>query len=206
MSFHGQPAQNRTGRTTGVVRAIISPSTIEIHRAAAWWAGEGSVSSSGGHLSVTIAQKEIEVLLWIRDRFGGSVKVRKKAKDHLAPVAYWHACGPRARGFLQTIYSCMPESPRRQEQVYRALISTSTIKQRGPQPKSVCGRGHWKEIGEECRVCANQSTRIRRRDTPAGDIHRRKEYERYWRNPEKYRAIARQYKANKLEKKNGKTF
>lgn len=198
MSFHGQPAQNRTGRTTRVVRAVISPTTFDIHRAAAWWAGEGSVSSANGHLSVTIAQKEISVLEWMKDRFGGSIYVRKdKSKPHLDPVGAWAVSGPRARGFLLTVYSCIPESPRRMEQIYKALISTSKIKKRGPQPKSICGKGHYKDIDEECRVCANEARRIRRRDTPEGDNHRRKEYERYWRNPEKARAAARKYSEKK---------
>ena len=193
------PAVNRTGRKTSVVRSCISPSTYEIYKAAAWWAGEGSVSSKDGHLSVNVSQKETDVLKWFVDRFGGSVSDRKKgAKPHLDPVNSWHIHGPRARGFLMTIYSCITESPRRQKQIVLALRATSQIKKRGVQPKDVCGKGHWKEIGEECRVCANQSQRIRRRNTTAGEIHRNKEYERYWRNPDKYRTIAREYRQKKL--------
>ena len=96
-----------------------------------------------------------------------------------------------------TIYMCLEESPRRQKQIIDVLTSTSEIKKRGPQPKSICKKGHWKEIGEECRVCANEARRLRRRNTPAGEKHRRKEYERYWRNPEKYRELQRKYRAAK---------
>ena len=193
-----ESAINRTGRITSVVKARISPSIVDIYKAAAWWAGEGSVSYHKGHLSANVAQKEYAVLEWFRDHFGGSISKRKKI-NHLEPCHSWNVCGPRARGFLLTIYSCIPESPRRQNQILHALKATSQIKKRGQQPKDICGKGHWKEIGEECRVCANQATRIRRRTTLAGDKHRRKEYERYWRNPEKARIAARKYRLKKLE-------
>jgi hypothetical protein len=190
-----EPAINRTGRETSVVKAKVSPTVAEIHRAAAWWAGEGSVVGKSGRLSVTVAQKEMAVLRWLVERFGGSISMRRRAgQPHLAPVHAWHIHGPRARGFLMTIYSCIPESPRRQEQMRKALAATSEIRKRGPQPESLCGKGHWKELGEECRVCANQELRKRRAATPAGEQHRRKEFERYWRNPEKYRVLARKYR------------
>jgi hypothetical protein len=189
-------AKNITGRKTSVVKACLSPTIYEIHRAAGWWAGEGSVSGFGSRLSVTMTQKEVDVLEWARERFGGSIHTRKANKLG-GECSSWSIHGARARGFLLTIYGCIPESPRRQKQIYNALVATSKIVKRGPQPKSVCGKGHWKEIGVECKVCANEAQRIRRRTTPSGDIHRRKEYERYWRNPDKAREAARKYREKK---------
>lgn len=178
MSFHGTPAQNRTGRNTGVVRAHISPTPAEIHRAAAWWAGEGSVSCAGGHLAANIAQKEIAVLEWLRDRFGGSILMRKK-RNHLDPCHTWNVCGPRARGFLMTIYSCIGESPRRQAQIERALIATGHIRKRGPKPTTKCKYGHEKDAGR-CKVCAARWRRDSRAKEDNAEKHRRRERQRYY--------------------------
>lgn len=172
-----ESAVNRTGRPTTVVKARLSPTLTEIHRAAAWWAGEGSVSSTRGHLTISIAQKEVAVLFWFLERFGGALHMRKPV-GHLEPVHYWTASGPRARGFLMTIYSCMPESPRRQEQIRAALLATAAIKKRGPTPSAVCVRGHQKERGR-CLIC-QRAWQAKSRSIPENaERHRQQERERY---------------------------
>lgn len=172
-----EPAVNRTGRPTNVVKARVSPTVAEIHRAAAWWAGEGSVSSRGGHLSISIAQKEVAVMFWMLERFGGAFHMRKPVR-HLEPVHYWTASGPRARGFLMTIYSCIPESPRRQEQIRAALAATAQIKKRGPKPVAICVRGHPKDRGR-CLIC-QRAWHAKSRSIPENaERHRQRERERY---------------------------
>ena len=163
-------------RETKVQRATVSPSTFDIYKAAGWWAGEGSVCATNNHLTVSVAQKEVEVLLWLQSRFGGSVHMRKKAAlPHLTPVNAWTLHGHRARGFLQTIYSCLPESPRRQAQIYGALKSTMEIKKTGIKPSAFCRRGHSKQLGRECRTCANDAAKKRRLNPEVADKHRKEE-------------------------------
>lgn len=174
------PAANKTGRRTSVVKARLSPSMIDIHRAAAWWGGEGSVASTGGRLTVAIAQKEKEVLLWIMDRFGGAVHSKKSDK-----CSAWIAHGSRARGFLQTIFSCLPESPRRQNQILAALKATNRIKKRGPPPAKKCIHGHPKTPGKNCRVCARAAQNATRKTMAGAEKHRAAERERYQRRVKK---------------------
>lgn len=141
----------------------INPTMSEIYRAAAWWAGEGSIRHTPG-LSVSIAQKETAVVNWIRERFGGSVLTRE---INGRPISYWQVHGMRARAFLMTIYSCIPESPRRQEMIRLALLATNSIKRRGSKPTLICRHGHPKEAGKWCRTCAAEYQR-RIRATPEG--------------------------------------
>lgn len=150
----------------------VHPTMPDIYRAAAWWAAEGSVAGAvDRRLSVTVAQKEVAVLEWFLARFGGTIHRRR--------VGYWQASGARARAFLMTIYSCIPESPRRQDMIRAALLATNDKRKTGPAPRPVCSRGHQKIVGKDCLIC----NRIWRRSYMAKpenrERHRRQERARY---------------------------
>ena len=153
----------------------------ERHRAAAWWAGEGSVSCRDRKLVVSVAQKEINVLEWFAELFGGSILTRN-CNGNI--ISYWSLCGPRARRFLTAIYGCLPESPRRQAQIIHALCETGGPKRKkGPVPNIYCRKGHRRNAGDrDCLICANAATRARRRNPVVAEKHRQNSRERYARN------------------------
>ncbi len=151
----------------------VHPTMPDIYRAAAWWAGEGSaVVNKNRGLAVTVGQKELDVLQWFLDRFGGSIHRRK--------VSAWTINGPRARGFLMTIYSCIPESPRRQAQIRSVLLATNGIRKRGYAPRPTCHLGHEKPLGERCRVCDKARLIRHRSQLGPKEKHRLREQARYY--------------------------
>lgn len=99
------------GRMTAQAAAV-SPTNLQVALAAGWFEGEGWCSD--GSTCVQITQKD----RWMVDRllewFGGAVWQSKKY-----PCYVWSITGPRARGFLMTIYLFL--SPRRQDRVRKAL-------------------------------------------------------------------------------------
>jgi hypothetical protein len=157
--------------------ATIHPSLTEIYRAAAWWAGEGSVVVGKNRgLHVSAAQKEEAVVRWFLERFGGVVHYREK---HGRPIFYWSIYGGRASGFLMTIYSCIPESPRRQGMILAALRATNERFKRGPKPGPMCRNGHVRAIGTKCKVCALEQQRAYRKIPENREKHRIQENARY---------------------------
>lgn len=162
---------------------IIDPTEVELHRAAAWWGGEGSVRSKDRKLSVSFAQKERVVCEWFLARFGGSVFTRQPTLTH-NEISYWSASGDRARDFLRSIVELLPESPRRQKQIRDALEATDGKLKTGPQPSLVCIRGHIKGvIGENCKQCAIMWKMNSRARPEVMERHRQRERERYRNNP-----------------------
>jgi hypothetical protein len=186
------------------------PTELELHRAAAWWAGEGSVSGKNRKLVATFCQKEEIVCHWFLDIFGGSVTARKANKLG-GPISVWIVCGDRARYFLSAIVHLIPESPRRQSQILHALKETDGRLKTGPMPKNICFRGHPKTLGENCKECGkiwSQTAIKKRRSAPdLLEAHRRRERERYQNNPE-YAAKKRAYQLarNKVKKGNFSEF
>ncbi len=92
-----------------------SPAMAEIYWAAGIFEGEGHVDwyhSQSTRLVVT--QKDTWVLHKLQYLFGGLVYGRPDRY-----ISRWSITGPRAQGFVMTIYSLL--SPRRQSQVIRAL-------------------------------------------------------------------------------------
>ena len=164
--------------------STLIPTNLDWHRAAGWWAGEGSVSSTGRKLSATVAQKEVAVLHWLKDRFGGSIAQRKPSAPHLAPCSVWTVNGPRARRFLLGIYGRLPESPRRRAQIKAAILATVGERKRGPKPSEFCRRGHSKGPHGDCRVCANDSLRRWRAKPGVAEQRRRAEMARYYKKKE----------------------
>ena len=110
---------------TSTPRAVKHPTVRDIERAAGYFEGEGTTSKNGkSSTTVSVKQKDPWILLWLQDRFGGTVKERTYLRkgygeSELITNSTWTIHGPRARGFLMTIYSLL--SPRRQLQARRAL-------------------------------------------------------------------------------------
>jgi hypothetical protein len=153
----------------------VAPTKLEIQRAAGWWGGEGSVNSNARKLTVAIVQKEVAVLLWLRDRFGGSVRSQSSG------VCVWVIHGMRARKFLLQIYSLLVESPRRRAQIKKAILETRGERKTGTAPRTVCARGHAKPFGEECKRCRRLGLRLRRSHPDVREKHRLDQKARYWR-------------------------
>lgn len=111
------------GRNTP--RATISPTTRDIAWAAGIFEGEGTCAKTGKRgTMVQIKQKDRWLCPQLQKFFGGTVKPRAYirrgyGKDRLIKLWYWDIHGPRARGFLMTIYKFL--SPRRQAQIHKAL-------------------------------------------------------------------------------------
>lgn len=160
-----------------VEKASRTPTELELHRAAAWWAGEGSVRSHGRKLGVSFAQKEACVCHWFKDLFGGTV-CRKAPTATRNEISYWTASGDNARNFLRAIVELIPESPRRQAQIRAALEATAGRLKTGPKPSPTCRLGHMK-VGRHCPVCEGR-TRVAYRSRPeVAARHREQERNRY---------------------------
>jgi len=102
--------------------AVNAPSDLDIAWAAGIYEGEGSCVSSGSDsFTVSIAQKDPELLYRLRDFFGGSVKLYCVGKDGRFPIFHWRVCGDRGRVFLAAIYPFL--TSRR-----KAQIATTTAK------------------------------------------------------------------------------
>ena len=97
--------------------ASIAPTLTDLAWAAGIWEGEGNISrgSECWRQRVCVVQKDTWILHKLKDLFGGSI-YRSDQR-----CSAWYVSGPRARGFIYTIYSWL--SPRRREQVRVALRS-----------------------------------------------------------------------------------
>ena len=97
------------------VMATKSPSSLEIAWTAGIYEGEGCCSPLGwGGTGVSVTQKDPEILIKLKELFGGKISKVKKTNLHR-----WYINGVRARGFLMTIYKLL--SIRRKEQIKKVL-------------------------------------------------------------------------------------
>lgn len=147
--------------------------TIEIAWAAGVFEGEGSCQPSAKgkrhRILASVTQKDRWMLERLQAMFGGTfgtARSRLHGKDYVTPR--WYVTGPRARGFLMTIYVFL--SPRRRAQVRAALERTS-----GPiATADHCRRGHavatwaaYQRGGRYCRACKNAKSRERYSNDPS---------------------------------------
>lgn len=86
----------------------------DIAWAAGIFEGEGTAGHWDGSTKVHVVQKGDWLPLRLQALFGGGIYFKSKGR-----YALWSLGGPRARGFLLTIFPFL--SPRRREQVRRAL-------------------------------------------------------------------------------------
>lgn len=107
------------------VRAVEKPTMRDIGWVAALYEGEGTAAKNGkSSTTVQMKQKDPWVLERTQRLFGGNLVQRTYVRagygrDRDVTLWYWTVHGPRARGFLMTIYPLL--SPRRQTQARRAL-------------------------------------------------------------------------------------
>lgn len=123
---------SKPGQNMSAPRATESPTLKDVYWTAGFFDGEGSSAFAvdkrarvrRGHTLASISQKDPELLHQVQRLFGGSVGPRKirsviRGKCYRGTYYTWQISGPRARGFLMTIYSLL--STRRQGQVRKAL-------------------------------------------------------------------------------------
>ena len=113
------------------------PTPIIIGWAAGIWEGEGSISGNwftraDGQrirlIQATVAQKDPWILERFRELFGGHIRAQHQKGEGIIEgrvvkregiIYSWTATGPRARGFLMTIWKFL--SPRRHEQILKGF-------------------------------------------------------------------------------------
>lgn len=120
----GQRAHNK-GTVKPELAPTLHPTNMDIAWAAGVYEGEGTCSASSTRRStwVMVSQKDAWLCPKLRDLFGGRIRIYKAycngPGSEYREYHRWDLCGPRALGFLQTIYSFL--SPRRQGQIKVAL-------------------------------------------------------------------------------------
>lgn len=104
----------------------LQPSINEIAWAAGVYEGEGCCLTYKKKQKPTYVTLRIQLCQkdrWLLDRlqalFGGTVTIRKGYGPHTTDLFAWNLYGPRARGFLLTIFTWM--SPRRRQQIRQAI-------------------------------------------------------------------------------------
>ena len=99
---------------------ITIPALLDIAWAAGIFEGEGHSRYNGRTSEASISQKDRWILDKLKSLFGGRVYGPYKKKGRAKYRIYaWVCLGPRARGFLMTIYSFL--SPRRKIQAFNTL-------------------------------------------------------------------------------------
>lgn len=96
-------------------KAVKSPTTLDIAWAAGIWEGEGWCGKPTDSYRVSVVQKDTWLLYKLKDLFGGSITVPRPKTN----CSEWRIFGPRAHGFLLTIFTFL--SPRRRVQVRKML-------------------------------------------------------------------------------------
>jgi len=118
----------RRGWTKPGREAVKHPTILDIAWVAGVFEGEGSVSAphgSRGSMTATLVQKDLWLLDRVVELFGGhyylsggyTTKTNSSGKSTVC--GRWEITGPRARGFVFTIFSFL--SPRRRAQIKAAL-------------------------------------------------------------------------------------
>ena len=108
------------GKVSEKSAPALHPTTLDIAWAAGIYEGEGYCQHRPKMTTtVRVAQKDEWLCPKLRDLFGGSVRTYrarcKPGSDEFRTYHAWDVFGPRAIGFLMTIYKFL--SPRRQAQI-----------------------------------------------------------------------------------------
>lgn len=131
MAESGFPGSSPLAHPTKKVPLITSQ---QIAWAAGIYEGEGFASiptRSNRSERVEVTQKDRWLVDELQRLFGGTVRSQRQKEG-----SYWHwtLFGPRARGFLMTIYSFL--SPRRRVHI-QTVLRGRTDYIRGPRPRRV---------------------------------------------------------------------
>jgi hypothetical protein len=87
----------------------VEPTPSDVGYAAGFFDGEGSINiknparKTGYRLVVAAAQTAIEPLEWLKERWGGSVRIRRK-RSRRRPAWEWSATSSLALRFLEHVY------------------------------------------------------------------------------------------------------
>ena len=121
-SEKGRQVDHENSEFFAHLRPIQHPTTLDIAWAAGVYEGEGWCGK-GNTQSAAVGQKERELCDRLRDLFGGYVSdcgtYRTGRYEGQHKGYQWVIHGPRARGFLMTIYKFLTK--RRQEQIKAVL-------------------------------------------------------------------------------------
>jgi len=105
--------------------ATKAPTALDVAWAAGIYEGEGSCvagGTKGKSFSVTVTQKDPELLYRLRDFFGGGIKLYNVGDQRRFQCYCWAICGDRARAFLGTIYPFL--TARRKAQIDSTSVRT----------------------------------------------------------------------------------
>jgi hypothetical protein len=123
--------QRKYGWSGQPLDATIEPTESETIWAAGFYEGEGCVQNikdKAKGLVVVIGQKDPEPLHWLRDRWGGSVRLRPNQGANKTGLWVWYASGDRGRRFLMAIYPWLWS--RRRNKIREVFASESVTTER----------------------------------------------------------------------------
>lgn len=111
-----------------------------LHWAAGFLEGEGSFMNQRNQVCVSAVQVQREPLERLQKLFGG--KIYKCAPKNSLHQCYfkWNTLGSRGAGVAMTLYTLL--SPRRQQQVEKALAKWKSVPCRKPSTATHCPHGH----------------------------------------------------------------
>lgn len=128
MRKQGSNFKTRLGAMAPRLAPLEHPRLLDIPWAAGCFEGEGSTIIDRRENNVSVMALLVQKDRWLCDRyqalFGGSVTAHVQhpsANPKPITMHYWRLTGPRARGFLMTIYKFL--SPRRQQRIREALAA-----------------------------------------------------------------------------------
>ena len=127
------------------IKAMLSPSLLDIAWASGIYEGEGSCVFNET-AQVSVSQADPWLIKKFASLFGGRVSKHSPTGLGKKTIYKWSVSGPRARGFLLTVYSFL--SIRRRLQARKAL--GCQFKKGGP--KSVLYKGERKRLFEWARA------------------------------------------------------
>lgn len=142
--------------------------THELYWAAGFLEGEGSFGLCRKQMNVCAAQVQREPLERLQRMFGGNIYECSPSGRGKSRHYQWNAYSSRGAGVAMTLYTLM--SPRRQEQIAKALAVWKVAPDRSNAAKTHCRRGHPYE-GENgyvlagkryCRACKIDHQRLKR--------------------------------------------
>ncbi len=77
--------------------------------AAGFFDGEGTVGAYNGAVIAAVVNTYRPSVVWLQDRFGGSVVKVRDQHDHVRAAWRWTVCGSAARRFLSTVLPWLQE-------------------------------------------------------------------------------------------------
>ena len=82
---------------------------IELAYAAGYLDGEGSFRFNNGSANVRIGNTYLDTLEWFQEKFGGSVRQKKRVKSHWRQAYVWGLNGSKACKMITQVYPYLQE-------------------------------------------------------------------------------------------------